>query len=136
MTAYSVKNIVFLLITGVFSGLCNGLIGCGGGIFIVYALTYLARREGAPDVFDQKDVFATAVASILPMSAVSAVIYARQGDVGDVSGVYGYILPAAVGGVVGAFLLDRIKSDALRRLFAALVMWAGASMILRRAGVF
>lgn len=129
---FRTANIWMLLAVGAMAGVCNGMIGCGGGIVIVYALSYLYRNDGG---ITQKDVFATAVASILPMSAVSVVMYVCDGSAGDVSGVYKYLIPAVTGGIVGAFFLDKIKSRALRRLFAVLVMWAGVSMILRRAGV-
>ena len=125
-------NIWLLLCVGAAAGVCNGMIGCGGGIVIVYALSYFYRNDA--DVAP-KDIFAPAVASILPMSAVSVMIYAVSGTAGDAAGAYKYLAPAVAGGVLGAFLLDKIKSDALKRLFAVLVMWAGLSLVLRRAGV-
>lgn len=129
---FRVTNIWILLLIGATAGVCNGMIGCGGGVVIVYALSYLYRKDG---VITQKDVFATAVASILPMSAVSVIMYITDGTAGDIGGVYKYLLPAVAGGITGAIFLDKIKSRALGRLFAMLVMWAGVSMILRRAGV-
>lgn len=129
-SGHNFLNIWLLLLTGAAAGVCNGLIGCGGGIFIVYALSAFAGGD-----LDKKDVFSTAVASILPMSAVSVLAYMTGNGAPDASGVSRYLLPAVAGGVVGAFFLDKIKSRALGRLFAILVMWAGLSMILRRAGV-
>ncbi len=129
---YHSYNIWILLLVGAAAGVCNGLIGCGGGIFIVYALSYLYRYDGE---VGKKDVFATAVASILPMSAVSVFMYMSGGNAPDASGAYKYLLPAVIGGAVGALLLDRIKSRLLGKIFAALVMWAGLSMILRRTGI-
>ncbi len=121
---------LYVLAAGALAGFCNGLVGCGGGIVIVYALSRLYRDdpERTP-----RDVFASAAASILPISAVSAVMYAAGGTTAD--GFLRYLLPAAAGGVVGAYLLDKIDTGLLGRIFAALVMWAGASMILRRLGV-
>lgn len=132
MTAYRTEHIWLLFGTGVLAGVANGLIGCGGGIFIVWVLTYLCRESGE---FSDKDVFATAVASVLPMSAVSAVLYSASGVSANAGELYGYLLPAVVGGALGALFLDRIGSRALKRIFSLLVMWAGLSMILRRAGV-
>ncbi len=129
---YHFYNAWALAAVGFAAGLCNGMIGCGGGIFIVYALSFLYKND--PTV-ESKDVFATAVASILPLSLVSTVIYMISGSADGVSGVYRYLIPAVIGGAVGAFFLDKIKSKALKRLFAVLVMWAGLSMVLRRAGV-
>ena len=116
---------LYVLAAGALAGFCNGL-----GIVIVYALSRLYRDdpERTP-----RDVFASAAASILPISAISAVMYAAGGTTAD--GFLRYLLPAAAGGVVGAYLLDKINTGLLGRIFAALVMWAGASMILRRLGV-
>lgn len=132
MKAYGTSGAWALFFIGALAGACNGLIGCGGGIFIVYALSYLCR--GDPET-EPKDIFATAVASILPMTAVSAAVYFASGTSVSSDGFYRYLVPAATGGVIGAILLDRINSRMLKRIFAVLVMWAGLSMILRRAGV-
>ena len=125
-----VSAAVFTAGAGFLAGVCNGMIGCGGGIIIVYALSNL--YAGDPERTPQ-DVFASAVAAILPMSLVSSLIYTASGV--DGAGAVKYIVPAVTGGIVGAFLLDKIKQGFLRRLFAVLVMWAGVSMILRRTGI-
>ena len=125
-----VINIIVVMLVGAAAGICNGMIGCGGGIVVVYALSRLYKNdpERTP-----RDIFASAVASILPISAVSVIMYTADGT--DPAGVTRYIIPAVTGGILGAYLLDRIKLGLLRKLFAILVMWAGLSMILRRAGV-
>ncbi len=124
-------NVPWLLLAGAIAGLCNGLLGVGGGIAIVYALSAFEGDEGEED--GRRDIFATAVASILPISAVSAFFYVGSGI--EAAGVEQYILPAVTGGIVGAFFLDKMKPRLTSKLFSLLVMWAGASMILRRAGI-
>ncbi len=119
-----------LFFSGVFAGILNGLIGCGGGIIIVYTLSRLYRDSVE---IDSRDVFASAVASVLPMSAVSTFIYLRTGDL-LTAAEPGHIVPAVSGGIIGAYLLDRISVPWLRKIFALLVIWAGASLILRGAG--
>jgi hypothetical protein len=48
VTSDSKKQLFFLCAAGLVAGLINGLIGTGGGIIIVYALTYFMRiRRGA-----------------------------------------------------------------------------------------
>ncbi len=124
-------QVLLLFFAGAFAGLLNGLVGCGGGIVLVYVLTRAYR--GSPER-DSRDVFASAVASVLPMSAVSALIYLRSGD--PVSAAEpGHVVPALCGGIVGAYLLDRISLPWLRRIFALLVIWAGTSLVLRGTGI-
>lgn len=128
---YGYGRAAALFFCGVFAGVVNGLIGCGGGIIIVYALSHLYRDSVERD---GRDVFASAVASVLPMSAVSTLIYLREGDLLSAAEPR-HIVPAVCGGIVGAYLLDRISVPWLRKIFAVLVIWAGASLILRGTGI-
>ena len=121
---------VYTVGAGFLAGLCNGMIGCGGGVIIVYALSRLYENDPERT---SRDVFASAVAAILPMSLTSTLLYTASGV--DGSGAVKYIVPAVTGGIVGAYFLDKINQTFLRRLFGLLVMWAGVSLILRRAGI-
>ena len=115
---------VFLPLTGLGAGFINGLLGTGGGIIIIFMLNILFKGS------DPRDNFATAIASILPMSVVSAGFYLKGGSF-MLSDVLIYLLPAAVGGIVGALLLCRIKADLLKKIFACLVIYAGVSMMIK-----
>jgi uncharacterized membrane protein YfcA len=68
---------------------------------------------------------------ILPTGIVGAISHARHGH------VLRSILPplmagGAVGGLLGAFLANRIESAVLSRLFALFLLPVGAQMIFRR----
>lgn len=115
---------LFLPLGGLCAGFINGLLGTGGGIIIIFILQKLF-----PDS-DPKDNFASAIACILPMSVVSAGFYLNGGSV-VLSDVLIYIIPAVVGGVLGALLLCRFKTKLLKKLFACLVIWAGVNMLIR-----
>ena len=104
-------------------GFVNGLLGAGGGILFVFALS---RLPGG----DPKDAFASTIAVILPISAVSAFIYVSNGTPVP-ENLPVFILPAIAGGLLGAFLLDKIKVSLLKKIFAALIVYSGVSMILR-----
>lgn len=119
-----------LIVSGAAAGFLNGLLGCGGGIVIVSLLSALTKDTD----FDSRDVFAASVASVLPISAVSTVMYLMRTDA-SVSAVSPYILPALAGGAVGALLLDGIPSFWVRKLFALLIIWAGVSLVLKGAGI-
>ena len=59
-------------VTGALSGAANGFFGAGGGLFLVPLLISWCGME-------QKRAFATSVAVIFPLCAVSAVIYWLKG---------------------------------------------------------
>ena len=106
------------LFSGILAGLLNGFLGSGGGIILIFMMGILLPRS------EPKDIFATAVLSILPMSAVSAYFYYRGGGVG-ISEYAPYYASALFGGVLGAVLLDKISTDWLKAIFAVLMLWAG-----------
>ena len=104
-------------------GFVNGLLGAGGGILFVFALSRLQKD-------DPKDAFASTIAVILPISAISAYIYVSKGTpIPDNLPIF--ILPAMAGGILGAFLLDKIKLTLLKKIFAALIVYSGVNMILK-----
>ncbi len=108
------------------AGLVNGLLGAGGGIIAVFALRLAMAESGA----EEKDIFANALCVMLPLSAVSAFVYAASGNL-TTRGMGVYILPAVLGGVLGAFILGRMRPRGLRRLFGALVIYSGILLIIK-----
>lgn len=116
---------IFILGTGLLAGVINGLLGAGGGILITYFLSYLLRRQHT----EKNDIFAHALLTMLPISAVSFAVYLIRGYVKlEVSLIY-LILPAALGGLLGAYLLKKIKFKIVRLLFIGLVIYSGFTMI-------
>lgn len=127
-----------LFVCGAVAGTINGLIGCGGGIIIVYVLSFLFGKGHEADETtgetEEKDIFAFAVLSVLPMTAVSVINYLRGGT-GLPENIESYIVPAFFGGIAGAFLLEKISSKWLKKIFSLLVIWAGVSLILKETGI-
>lgn len=119
---------VTLLLCSLAAGIINGLFGMGGGIIIYFTLSHLYAQSGK---FDTKDTFAMTVISVLIMSVSSVFMYSSSGafSAGD---VLPYILPAAIGGIVGAFALSHLKASLLKRIFAAIMIYGGISLILRK----
>lgn len=121
---------VLLVLGGAAGGFLNGLLGCGGGIVIVALLSSLTKGTD----FDSRDVFATSVAAVLPISAVSTTMYMLRTDV-SLADMKPYVLPAVVGGAVGALLLDKLPTYWIGKIFALLIIWAGVSLVLKGTGV-
>ena len=116
----------YLLLSGFFAGLINGLLGAGGGILVVFALSALLGAEGE----DRRDLYANALCVMLPISALSCLRYAAAGNL-PTKGFGLYALPAIAGGVVGGILLGRVNGVWLKRLFGALVIWSGILLMIR-----
>lgn len=116
-TGKNMKNAV----AGLCAGLCNGLLGAGGGTVAVLAL----ERAG----LSQKQAHATAIGIMLPLSAVSGAVYAANGAV-DWQAML-WVAPAlAVGSVAGAMLTGRIGGKALKLIFGIIMLAAGVWMVL------
>ena len=105
-------------ILGALAGVLNGFLGSGGGIILIFALSVLMPEQ------EEKDRFATAVLSMIPMSAVSVCYYLADGGVNVTENAH-YFASALFGGVLGAYLMTKISPTVLRTVFALLMLWAG-----------
>ena len=115
------KNKLYLLLTGAATGLANGFFGGGGGMIVVPLLVFLLKVK-------TKIAHATAIAIILPVSVISAVIYFIGGgfdfSVGIPSGI-----GVVAGGAAGAWLLGKLSSKTVTRVFAAVMFAAGVKLL-------
>ena len=112
------------LILGAAAGFINGLLGAGGGILLVRASKYLF-----PDSSSQpRDVFASALAVMLPISAASVAFYSLRGNAIPLE-LPRFALPAVLGGTGGAMLLSVIEPRLLKLIFSALTVWSGIMML-------
>ena len=108
------------------AGIINGLLGAGGGIILVFALSALCKSA----LPDRRDLYATALVVTLTLTLISTVLYIRNGNAPP-SDLSRFVLPAAAGGLAGGLLLGRISSRTLGRIFAVLLVVSGVIMILR-----
>lgn len=130
MTSAS-KNSKFLLVLGgLGAGFLNGLLGAGGGILLVWVLGRILADSTRKSSELHREVFANALATMLPISAVSAVTYALRGNL-SISGASSYVFPAVFGGLFGAWLLDHLHAGTLRLIFSILMILSGILIILR-----
>ncbi len=131
---------IILPLVGLAAGICNGLLGAAGGILLVAVLPRLTlpRRLSSPvaaagrplgESLERRDLLATALAVMLPVSAVSWLFYWLGGVPMELTTVAYLILPAIVGGLLGARLLGRLPDTVIRKLFAGLVVVSGLRML-------
>lgn len=107
---------------GILIGLVNGTVGAGGGLFAVPMI----KSRGTP----LKESHSTAVAVLLPISLVSVLSYIRAGHV-NFSDASPYIIPSVIGAVVGTYLLQKIPTALLKKIFAGFMLYAGVRLLLR-----
>ncbi len=127
---------LLLGLTGVSAGLLNGLLGAAGGILLVALLPRLTPPAALypPAVplgtyHERRDILATAMTVMLPVSAVSGVFYWFGGIRPDPTLLLLLVVPAAAGGLMGAKLLGKLPDRVLKKIFAALVVVAGVRML-------
>lgn len=117
------KKINFKTIfSGIAVGVVNGLMGAGGGMIAVPLL----KKTG----LDQRKAQANAIAVILPISIVSCVMYLIRGNV-QISDALPFLPGGILGAVIGTFLLSKLPTKLLKKIFAAFMIWAGVRLLMR-----
>ena len=106
------------------AGLINGFVGTGGGIVLIF-LFYLMKNGEEGDV---RENFAMTIISVIPMSFAALFVYLRGANV-DIPLVGRLFVPTVLGGVVGAYLMDKIDKKWLTIIFSALIIYSGVRLI-------
>ncbi|HHU49520.1 MAG: sulfite exporter TauE/SafE family protein [Caldicoprobacterales bacterium] len=114
-------RLIKIILIGLGTGLCNGLFGAGGGMIAVPSMVHILK-------LDEHDAHATAIAVILPLAAISAYIYFTNGFL-DMDRSIPVAVGGIIGGIIGAFLLHRIPSKWLHKIFALFMVGAAVRMI-------
>ena len=109
-------------IAGGLAGMANGLFGGGGGSVLVPVLTGYCR-------LDQRKAFATSVAVILPLCALSVAVYLLRGGL-DLMAALPYLIGGAVGGWAGGKWFKGVKIPWLKRAFGLLLIYGGVRSFL------
>ena len=108
--------------SGFVIGTINILLGAGGGMLTVP----LYKKVG----MEQKEAQINAVATILPITFISAVIYILNGSV-NISDTYVYLLPGLAGSILGTFVIKKTSNNILTVIFALFMIWAGVRLFLK-----
>lgn len=107
---------------GFFVGILSGLLGVGGGIFIV---PILVAYFGLTQHIAQ----ATSMAIVVPTSLVSSLIYGFHGNM-DIPLALNLIVGSICGASIGARVMKKIPAVRLKQLFGILLMLVGLRMVL------
>lgn len=111
-----------LIGTGFLIGIMSGLLGVGGGVFMVpIMVTYFG--------ITQHIAHATSLAVVIPTAIVSAIIYGFHGQTDILLSVQ-IIIGSIVGASIGARLMKKIPAAQLKRLFGLMLALVGLRMVL------
>lgn len=110
------------LFAGIIIGAVNVILGAGGGMLTVP----LYNKMG----MEQKDSQINAVATILPISVISTIIYLINGNV-NFSDAGFFLVPGLLGSIAGTFLIKRISNKALTVVFSLFMIWAGVRIFFK-----
>jgi len=113
-------DVVAAIAIGFAAGVAAGMLGVGGGILFVPALT-LALGLG------QLEAISTSLLAIVPVALVGAWRQHGYGNVRVRDGVLLGVL-AAGGAVAGVAIANEVDEDALRVLFAVLLLITAAQL--------
>lgn len=117
-----VKKGIASSLVGLAAGVLNGLLGAGGGTVIVPML----EKCG----LEPKKAHATSIAVIVPLCAMSAILYLRQGSY-SAHDLLLYVPAGLVGAYVASLVLPKIPALLLRRLFGAFMLYAAYRLLIR-----
>lgn len=118
-----------LLVLGCISGFLAGLLGIGGGMLLVPALTYLATAQGFPAGYVVKMAVATSLATILFTSLASVRAHHKRGAVRW--DVVKLLAPGIVAGsLLGAQIARLLSTKTLALVFAVFVTYSAVQLFI------
>lgn len=110
--------ILLLLLAGAAAGFLGGLLGIGGGLLVVAALSLALPALGVPKAEVMHVSVATSMATIVLTFVSSGAAHIRRGSV--LWPTWRWLAPGmALGGVAGAHLAQMLSGQTLRWLIAA-----------------
>lgn len=106
---------------GITAGIICGLFASGGGLILVPAFIYLLKME-------DKKARGTAVLCILPMVFTSSIFYYKDKFINWEIGIM-CAIGGVIGGIIGAKLLKKIKTEYIRILFTCFLLYVSIKIL-------
>ena len=107
---------------GALAGAVGGFFGAGGGAVLVPVFTRWAKIE-------DRRAYASTVAVILPLCAVSAAVYFRSAPP-DIMTAAPYLAGGLIGGFIGGRIFKNIPVNVLRKAFGLMLVYCGIRCFL------
>lgn len=108
-------------------GLLSGLLGIGGGLLVVPALSILLPYSGIETALVMPMALATSLACIIITSSSSAYSHYRLGNLD--AAVVCLLLPGVLlGGLLGSYVADVLPTQYLPKIFACIVLLLALQM--------
>lgn len=111
-----------LLLVGVLGGFVGGFFGVGGGIVLVPLILWILTT-------DRHIAHATSLAAIIIIATFGMVGFAVDGNVDPGVGI-ALGLGGVVGAAIGANLMHRLSPNALKVVFAIVLIASGLRMVI------
>lgn len=112
------KHVFFgFILAGLGAGAVNGLFGAGGGMVLVPLLSLLTPLE-------EKEIFSSSIAIILPVCIISIAATAISGTVAWRAALP-YLAGSAAGGLAAGLWGQKIPAKWLHRGLGILIIWGG-----------
>ncbi len=115
------RTIYILLSIGFTAGILGGLLGIGGGAFVVPALVFFLG-------FDQHRAHGTSLAIVIVLSLAGVCVYHFLGANVDILFALGIAGGGLIGAMLGGNVVQKIRNSALRRMFSLFLMASGVKM--------
>ena len=117
------SKLIWYIATGAIAGLLAGFLGIGGGILLVPMMVGLLGLT-------QHKAHGTSLAVIIPISIMSAIVYALRGHI-DWTLVATIGSGSVVGAIIGAKLMMKVPAHRLRQLFGVYTVAIATLLLLR-----
>lgn len=112
---------MFLILTGVVSGIISGL-GMGGGTILIIILTNILNYE-------QHIAQASNILFFIPTSLMAIWVHFKQNDI-DKSLILKLAIPGVIGGIIGSYVSVIIEANNLKKFFGVFLLIVGTYEII------
>jgi uncharacterized protein len=120
-------TIIFPLVTGLFAGVLGAMLGLGGGVIVVPALTILGPRFGVG--FSLQTIIAASQVGVLAVAVASSAGNLRQAGLIRLHDAYRLAPFTVFGGVTGSLLGLVLEAKAVATVFSILLVYTGTEML-------